>query len=356
MGKRKDKIEQKYGEYKMKFANKSKEEMEASIENLTKQIEEKNNVLKKTKDKEEREKLESIIKKMEQEKSNMSGYNNNKEKIEKIRKYKAQLNEKIQPLKEEKANLEEQLKIHTQANKDALEYINKTLKDTKTTEKMSNEAYNNLLVEKENIEKEREEIQKKIDKVQKKIDVLSRGVSKCDLAWRSLFNDKSWDEIQARATKMNYTKKVNEVKNEIKNEVKNEEKSENKIKKMHRLEDNEFEIEEMEETEEIDTSKKEVEEKAITKTSDFAKKHPILSKIFNLFKKGASKIGKVFERKDLDEEEIIEMKEKLENTTERDTFIEELRRHVENDKADKEAAYIEKHKPKVKTQEEAERD
>lgn len=326
MGKRKDKIEQKYGEYTMKFAGKSKEEMEASIDNLIKQIEEKNNVLKKTKDKDEREKLESIIKKMEQEKNNMSGYSKNKEKIEKIRAYKAKLSEKIEPLKQEKSNLEKQLKIHTEANKDALDYINKTLKDTKTTENMSNEAYNNLLVEKENIEKEREEIQKKIDNVQKKIDALARGASKCDLAWRSLFNDKSWDEIQVRAMNTKYTRKVKETRKQDSNDnVKND------------------------------------EEKGIIKASKFAEKHPRLSKFFNMCKKGLNKLGEFFKDASYDNEEhnsnAQDKKEvKQENNGERDAFIEELRRHVENDKSDKEAAYIEKHKAKVKTQEEAERD
>lgn len=349
MGKRKDKIEQKYGEYTMKFAGKSKEEMEASIDNLTKQIEEKNNVLKKTKDKDEREKLESIIKKMEQEKNNMSGYSKNKEKIEKIRAYKAKLSEKIEPLKQEKSNLEKQLKIHTEANKDALDYINKTLKDTKTTENMSNEAYNNLLVEKENIEKEREEIQKKIDNVQKKIDALARGTSKCDLAWRSLFNDKSWDEIQVRAMNTKYTRKVKETKqNESKNEESKTETKTTYTSKETRKQDNNDNV-------------KNDEEKGIIKASKFAEKHPRLSKFFNWCKKGLNKVGEFFKDESFDSEEhnsnAQDNKEKKqENNGERDAFIEELRRHVENDKSDKEAAYIEKHKAKVKTPEEAERD
>ena len=78
-------------------------------------------------------------------------------------------------------------------------------------------------------------------------------------------------------------------------------------------------------------------------------------------KKGLNKLGEFFKDASYDNEEhnsnAQDKKEvKQENNGERDAFIEELRRHVENDKSDKEAAYIEKHKAKVKTQEEAERD
>ena len=41
MGNRKDKIETKYAEYKLKFAGKTDEEMQNSIKNLELQIEEK---------------------------------------------------------------------------------------------------------------------------------------------------------------------------------------------------------------------------------------------------------------------------------------------------------------------------
>lgn len=329
MGKKNDKIELKYGQYQLKFAGKSEKEIEASIENLERQIEEKNNILRGIKEPEEREKLELVIKKMEQEQNNMSGYTKNKEKIEKIREYKARLNKKIEPLKQQKSVLEQELKQHIESNKSALEYIEKTLKDTKLTEKMSNEEYNNLLEEKENILKEREEIKKKIDNVQKKIDTLARGASKCDLAWKSLFNDKSWDEIHVRATNRNYTRKKNEVKEQNNNVERKPKNKENK------------------------------EEKGIATVNEFAKKHPILAKIGNLFKNGAKKVAELFKNDSLDS---VEVEEKIKNEEEkgtkegRDAFIEELRRHVENDKGDKEAAYIEKHKPKVKTQEEAERD
>ena len=80
MGNRKDKIETKYAEYKLKFAGKTDEEMQNSIKNLELQIEEKTANLKKEDKMEEKEKLEAIIAKMKQERDNMSGYNKNKDK------------------------------------------------------------------------------------------------------------------------------------------------------------------------------------------------------------------------------------------------------------------------------------
>lgn len=342
MKQRKDKIEEKYNEYKMKFAGRSEEEIAQGIANLEKQIEEKNNLLKDAENKEDKEKLESIIKKMKQEKDNMSGYNKNKDKIEKIRNYKARLNEKIEPLKEQKSVLEESLKEYQENNKETLENINKTLKDTKKTENMDNEQYNDLLEQKEKIEAGRQEIQKKIDDVQKRIDVLASSMSKCDLAWRSLFNDKSWDEIHARAVNTRYTRKVKDINKEDKNQGDEARESSKNSQK-------------------VQTSKKENDSKDMVEVSEFAEKHPILAKFFNWCKRGLNKVGHIFYTR---EDPFYEGKsepqdkqdEKQENTGARDAFIEELRRHVENDKADKEQAYIEKHKPKVKTQEEAERD
>lgn len=349
MKKRNDKIEKKYAEYNMKFARKSKEEMEASIKNLENQIEEKNRLLKETKDEGEREKIESVIKKMEQEKNNMSGYNKNKEKIEKIREYKTKLNAKIERLKQENAGLEKELKEHTEKNKDVLEYINKTLKDAKITEKMTNEEYNNLLEEKENIEKEKQEIQKKIDNVEKKIEALSRGVSKCDLAWRSLFNDKSWDEIHVRAVNARYTRKVKEPIQTKGNSIEKNDKI--KTEPMSKAttsrgESNEYNKE---------------ESKELTTVSKFAEKHPRLAKFFNSTRNIGRKILKFFRNESMGKnikENVVKSEEEKQMQPEikegRDAFIEELRRHVENDKGDKEAAYIEIHKAKSKIQDDIE--
>ena len=59
----------------------------------------------------------------------------------------------------------------------------------------------------------------------------------------------------------------------------------------------------------------------------------------------------------IEQEETEEIQENnMENNIERDAFIEELRRHIENDKSDKELAYIEQHKAKVKTQEDVEKE
>lgn len=325
MKKRKDKIEQKYGAYKIKFAGKSKEEMEESIDNLTEQIEEKNNLLRKTRSKEERENLETIIKKMEQEKSNLEGYSKNKEKIEKIREYKAKLNERMEPLKQQKNVLKAQLEDHKKNNKERLENINKILKDPKVTEKMDNMQYNNLMLQKEKIEKERQEIENKIKDIQKRIDTLTRGTSKCDLAWRSLFNNKSWDEIHLRAMNdKRFTRKTADEKT-----VENKEENQNNKER-----ENESEGQEM------------------AKVSEFETKHPRLAKLFNKVKNRFKKVSNLIKRNSPDDKVNEE-----ETKNKRDAFIEQLQGMVEKDgKVAKEKAYIEKHKPKVKVKNEEEQE
>lgn len=98
------------------------------------------------------------------------------------------------------------------------------------------------------------------------------------------------------------------------------------------------------------------EETSLTQKDDFAERHPILAKIRDWFKGVKTSISRKLSYADY--KKIGKDSEEVEETTKeskgRDAFIEELRRHVENDKADKELAYIEKHKAKTKTKEESE--
>lgn len=366
MKNRKDKILAKYEEYKVKFEGKSDEEIQKSISNLDEAIQEKTLEMKKTVNTEEKDKLESIISKMKQERDNIAGYNKNKSQIEKIRSYRNKLNEKIKPLEVEKQKAKIELQNNKNATEETLQRINKILQNPKETEKLDQNQYNNLLILKEEHEKKRAEIQNRINEIEGKIDTLKSSVSKCDLAWRSLFNDKSWDEIQVRA--LNNKKFVNKEKNKETNK-------------------------------EINTDAKEQESKtkqetSLTKQDDFAKRHPILAKIRNLLKKIVSRKNNRVSDKELDEvayytdktdtslikqesfaekhpilnkirdlasnvktfvtskfnktETSKNIDETTEKSNERDAFIEELRRHVNNDKSDKEKAYIEKHKAKNK--------
>lgn len=346
MKKRKDKIEAKYAEYKVKFAGKSNEEMENSISHLESEIEDKTASLKKIKDKDEKAKLEAIISKMQQERDNMAGYNKNKDKIEKIRSYKDKLNEKIQPLKEKKAEIEKELEDNKKSTEERLQEINQTLKDPKKTENLDQNQYNDLLIEKEKIENEREAINKRIAEVQKRIEALETSVSKCNLAWRSLFNDKTWDEIQVRAmNNKKYTKKQSK-----ENNKENKKTDKEKADKEESI-DIDIDIGD----EEVKNNKGK-EETSLTQKDDFAERHPILAKIRDWFKGVKTSISRKLSYADY--KKIGKDSEEVEETTKeskgRDAFIEELRRHVENDKADKELAYIEKHKAKTKTKEESE--
>ena len=282
--------------------------------------------------KEEKEKLEAIIAKMKQERDNMSGYNKNKDKIEKIRKYKSKLNEKIEPLKEKQSQIEQELKDNKEATEERLKEINTILGNSKETEKMDQNEYNDLLVEKEKIENDRKEIKARLDETKKKIEVLRSSVSKCDLAWRSLFNDKTWDEIQVRAlNNKKYVKKEKQDKDKEKDKDKDKGKEDPTKTKPGKL----------------------------IESDEFAKKHPILAKIKDWFNSLKEKIDNHFSYADYKKYEKGPKEtgkasdvEKPNEMKERDAFIEELRRHVENDKADKEKAYIEKHKVKTENKKE----
>lgn len=344
MKKRRDILEQKYNEYNSRYAGKSKEEMEQTIKNLSDQITEKNNLLKKTKNKEEKERIQTIINKIEKEKVNMSGYNKNKDKIEKIRNYKSRLNEKLVPLKQEKADLEKSLNSFIESEKYDLQYIDGILNDNEKSKNLTNEQYNNLVIEKQEIDAEKQKIQNKIDQVQKRIESISMATSKCDMAWRSLFTDKNWDEINLRAIKdKKYIR--NKAKTNNINDIDNK-KTVNK----EEIENSPKQIKVNENTIEQENS----EEKSLTRINEFEQKHPILFKIINKIKQVGSSIKEFFSNDSLEEEK----KEVVENSSkeDRDAFIEELRRHIENDKSDKEKEYIEKHKQKVKKQEQQERD
>ena len=199
----------------------------------------------------------------------------------------------------------------------------------KKPEELDNFEYNDLLIEKETIDTNIKNKEKQLKEIQKSLVGTDQALSKCDLAWENLFMGNSWDDINIKAVKMKYTgKKLSERKEEKNSEEK-----------------------------ELRETTKPIETTEIVEVSKFAQKYPRLSKFFNWCKKGLNKVGEFLKNEPLDSgENNSNTQEKKEEKVERDAFIEELRRHVENDKADKEAAYIEKHKAKVKTQEEAERD
>lgn len=209
MGKVK-KLDRIYEDIEKTYGQASEEEMKKAIENLQKEIDGKKSALGNLKEDEaeKKEQLEKNVETLEKRLENMKGYSKNRTQIAKIKEYKASLENK----------LSEQLKSKEKSDKDLkssnakLTDILKRLKDEKYTMSLDQHAYNDLQVEKERLEKEIKDLKDNKIAIDKRITDLRAKIGKCDLAWKTLFVNKDWDEIQRRAEsdKVKYTRKVDE--------------------------------------------------------------------------------------------------------------------------------------------------
>lgn len=170
------------------------------------------------------------------------------------------------------------------------------------------------------------------DKSQLKIEDLKSKIGKCNLAWRTLFVNKTWDDIQLRATgsKGRYTRKV---------------EKEEKLEEPE-IDDPEVQHEIAETVKRIQQSKKH-EEKA--ENSNLPAKVTTWSKIKSFFKSIPAKIKEKFGKEDVMEEEKPTRQKSTKQ--QKDDFLEGLRQNVDVDyreavKKAKEQKYIDQHKSK----------
>lgn len=121
-----------------------------------------------------------------------------------------------------------------------------------------------------------------------KIDTLNTEIAKCDFAWKNLFANKAWDEIEAKSMDGRFTKKEEKAKQE---EPSKEEPKQEKAPAAEKptVEDvdkpvepmwTDLQSEEEAKKEEAEQAAKENNEKALVKTSRWSKlwnaiKHPI---------------------------------------------------------------------------------
>ena len=384
MGKRKnDKLETMYQNIDLKFKDASEEEIKEEIARGNLQIEENNNEIEKLKEtiktkqqlievlegKEESETSPRIqkaiedaskeleeaqnklkdyelnISKIKNGETNLIAYSKNKNQIKQIRTFKESIAKKL-PVEIEKRD---DSKAKMEAAEESLRDANTKLANEKLTMEMDQYEYNALLEQKAQAEKDVKEQTEIYKKAKDRILELQTKIGKCDLAWRTLFTGKSWDEIQRRALDPNtkFTRHIDEdTKLNRKSGIK-EDKLINNIAKT------------------VDEVRNEQEDQITNdENADLpvpTSKHPRWEKFKNFFKNAGRKIKELFVGEEPEQEEVDISEMKNIPQEKRDQFLEELRRHVDKEygkeiRDQKEAMYAEQHKAKAKESEPQEKD
>lgn len=200
---------------------------------------------------EESEKLENLSKSLENAKSEVKemnkkltrieGLSKNKMSISRIITYKDQLTAKLNNLKNQKENnnkeikakedeiksiengnvtKEIELKLQIIALKDNRDYTSEDAKEEATL-KAQLEA---IKARKVTLAKEKATLEKDNEAIDKKIEQTEVAISKCNLAWKSLFQNETWDQIHAKSLEGRFTRNKQKEK-ELKEEAQKEEQS-----------------------------------------------------------------------------------------------------------------------------------
>ncbi len=384
MGKRKnDKLETMYQNIDLKFKDASEEEIREEIARGNLQIEENNNEIEKLKEtiKTKQQLIEALEGKDESETSpriqkaiedaskeleeaqnklkdyelkiseikngetNLIAYSKNKNQIKQIRTFKESIAKKL-PVEIAKRD---DSKAKMEAAEESLRDANTKLANEKLTMEMDQYEYNALLEQKAQAEKDVKEQTEIYKKAKDRILELQTKIGKCDLAWKTLFTGKSWDEIQRRALDPNtkFTRHIDEdTKLNRKSGIK-EDKLINNIAKT------------------VDEVRNEQEDQITNdENADLpvpTSKHPRWEKFKNFFKNAGRKLKELFVGEEPEQEEVDISEMKNIPQEKRDQFLEELRRHVDKEygkeiRDQKEAMYTEQHKAKAKESEPQEKD
>lgn len=217
-------------------------------------------------------------------------------------------------------------KAYAEAKKEFVE-ASKLLKDENKTMEMDQNEYNDLLTKKENAEKEMKSQKEIFEKAQAKAKDLEAKIGKCNLAWRTLFTNKTWDDIQLRAkqTKGRFTRRKDE---EIIEEP--------------------IEIEDKEIKEQIGKNVRKIQEEQ-KEEKNLPAKVTTWTKIKNFFKSIPAKIKEKFGKEEVEEKSTNSKSTKQQ----KDEFLDALRQNVDVDYREavrkaKEQKYIDQHKAKSK--------
>lgn len=287
---------------------------------------------------------ETIVSRMNKSKVSLKAYSKNKDQINKIRTFKANIAKKLSI----EITKRDESKTKMEAAEASLKDANKKLADEKLTMEMDQYEYNALLEQKAQAERDVKEQTEIYKKAKDRIIELQTKIGKCDLAWKTLFSGKSWDDIQRRALDPN-RKFVRHIDDE---EQRLTPPSENgkKLSPEEQMKDDIART--------VDAVKN--EQGKDTKEGDGKKtdlpapvpKHPRWEKFKNFFKKAGHKLKEIFVGENENQEPDYS---KMNNipVDKRDQFLEELRKHVDIEygkqaRDGKEAQYIEQHKVKTK--------
>ena len=319
-------LDKVYDEFETQYKDMPEEVMKKEIEILTKEIAGKEASLAKL-DGEAKEKMEKDLDKKTKKLNNLEGYTKNKSQISKIKQYKGTLATKLENAINEKNNSKTAFK----EAKKKYEEIHKILSDESKTTQMDQNEYNDLQIQKENIEKEIQKQKEIFEKSKMRIQELQSKIGKCDLAWKTLFTNKTWDDIQLRATnsKMRFTGKTN-IKDELIEEQEPMSREDQKLE------------------EQIKENVKTLYQSTTGNEENLPAKVTTWSKIKNFFR---SISAKLFGQAEPEKGDNGQKKAVSNTKQQKDEFLEALRQNVDVDyrkavRKSKEQQYIEQHKAK----------
>lgn len=342
----KDKLNSIYNEINAKYKTGEsidEEKIKQDVESLNKQINGMKKHANNITDEKKKAEILAQIKRKEITKNNLEGYAKYNIQIDKIKSLKARMNNKLSRVQKDKQNATKTLNAlesHFKKEKQNLIDLYIQNKPEKTTG-LTNAEYDELQ-EKIKATKEKVEILKgKIDKqtnliksYDKKENELKGKIGKCDLAWKTLFTNKDWDEIQRRS--LEDSKKYTKAKDIQKQ---NETQQTNNV-------------EEQKETQQTDNKV----EKSLAKVE----KPSLFKRFTNFVKRTTNKVKNFFIEEEKKESISAQENTTVSKTTEqktlepkvteqKDKFLEGLRFNVDLDyKRDvtqmKEQQYIEQHK------------
>ena len=280
---------------------------------------------------------------------NLKAYSKNKAQIQQIRAVKANMEKKLPA--EIKKRDESEAKIKTAETE--LKEVLKILSDEKLTMNMMGDEYNNLQIKKEGLEKELKEQTEIYKKSKERILELEAKIGKCDLAWKTLFTGKTWDDIQRRALDPNrkFTRKVDE-----NSKLKPENAKGKKLSPEEQMKaDIAKTVDDVQKEQQESNGKDKGEGEGKSDLPAPTPKHPRWEKFKNFFKNAGRKIKEIFVGEDETKEPDYS---KMDNipADKRDQFLEELRKHVDKEygkevREQKEAKYMEQHQAKPKEKE-----
>ena len=194
---------------------------------------------------------------LKMKKQNYLGYSKNRIEIEKIKDYKIKLEEKAKSIKnkleaaesrceflkdgleKEKKDFEDAEKKLNDAKKEAEKVFSlnvnadateqkafyNSIEDKQATIKIAETLYNGAKKSFEQKQKEIDDWKSKVEKYKAEYKTLSGMIGKCDLAWKTLFTNKGWDEIHRRSLENGKKYTRNNPEKEVKKENKEPEKT-----------------------------------------------------------------------------------------------------------------------------------